>query len=52
MDYKKGKVLKSFHNYEEGEVYDFKPNNFKDLLKSGFISPVEEVKKKRSAKKK
>ena len=50
----KVKVLKSFHQFEEGEVYEFKDNVVKALLKDNWVEllEVEEPKKPRGRKSK
>ena len=40
----KAKVLKAFHQFEEGEVYEFRESTFNALEKKGY---VEKVKAKR-----
>jgi len=45
----KAKVLKSFHQFEEGKTYEFKPKHFAALAAKGL---VEAEKPKRGRKKK
>jgi len=47
----KGKVLESFGNFKKGETYEFKEQNYKELLKKGRIEEVKATRKKAAPKK-
>ena len=47
----KAKVLKGFHQFEEGKTYSFQEKTFKALEKKGYVEKEKATRKKAAPKK-